>query len=154
MLQLVDDRYYKIAAEALRVCSEFVRVLRPAPPAVDFDYSPVVQQLFDTVEKRLIAQDQDQEVKECAILCMELVVCHLGDHPAVRLDRVLPVLLERLRNEITRITAVKTFGALADATLDVRLGVELQHALVANLEDPFKHDMSVAWTYGVLSDRC
>ena len=121
-LRLVDDRYYKIAAEALRVCSEYVRVLRPSPPAADFDYKVLVPPLFECVEKRLLAQDQDQEVKECAIQCMELLICHLGDEAAVRLDRVLPVLLERLRNEITRITAVKAFGALASATLDVGLG--------------------------------
>ncbi|KAL1495813.1 hypothetical protein AB1Y20_016673 [Prymnesium parvum] len=121
-LSLVNDRYYKIAAEALRVCSEFVRVLRPSPPAVEFDYRPLVPLLFECVERRLFAQDQDQEVKECAILCMELVVCHLGDDAAVHLDRVLPVLLERLRNEITRITAVKAFGAFAAAKLDLSLG--------------------------------
>ena len=129
VLNLVNDRYYKIAAEALRVCSGFVRILRPEPPAAGFAGGVgLVQPLFDCVEKRLLAQDQDQEVKECAISCMGLVLCHLGDDPAVQLDRVLPVLLERLRNEITRVTTVKTFAALAVAKLDLKLGSALPGA--------------------------
>lgn len=133
-LRLVNDRYYKIAAEALRVCSEFVRLLRPPPPAIEFDYSPLVKPLFECVEKRLVAQDQDQEVKECAILCMQLVLCHFGDDPTLDVERVLPVMLERLRNEITRINAVKAFGALAESKLDIKLGMPAQAASTSVLQ--------------------
>ena len=48
-----------------------------------------------------------QEVKECAIYCMGLVIAILGDHLKSELGICLPILLERLRNEITRLTAVK-----------------------------------------------
>jgi len=122
---LVNDRYYKITAEALRVCSEIVRVLRPDPPATTFDYTTHAPVLFNSAKTRLLAQDQDQEVKECAISCMGLVICHLGDACTVEVPAVLPILLERLRNEITRITAVKTFSALASAKLDLPLSIAL-----------------------------
>ena len=47
-----------------------------------------------------------QEVKECAITCMGLLVARLADHGTVKLASVLPLLLDRMRNEITRITSV------------------------------------------------
>lgn len=56
---------------------------------------------------RLTNQDQDQEVKECAISCMGLVVSTFGDHLTVELPTCLPVLVDRMGNEITRLTAVK-----------------------------------------------
>ena len=66
---------YKITAEALRVASELVRVLRPAPPQVDFaDFQAFVPPLFACAKARLLAQDQGQKVKECAISCMGLAL--------------------------------------------------------------------------------
>ena len=134
----MDDRYYKITCEALRVCSEIIRVMRPDPPAAMFDFKPHVAPLVACAKARLLAQDQDQEVKECAITCMGLALCHLGDACAEELPTVLPILLDRLRNEITRITAVKAFAALAAAKLDMQLGTPLAggtvlHAAVAEL---------------------
>ena len=127
VIALVSDRYYKITAEVLRVASEIVRVLRPEPPAVDFaDFREFVPPLFACARARLLAHDQDQEVKECAISCIGLVLVHLGDACAAEVPAVLPVLLERLRNEITRVTTVRTFQQLATARMDMQLGPVLQ----------------------------
>ena len=72
--------HFQVSAEALRVSSEVVRVLRPSPSAaVPAKLSPLCQPLFKSVSERLGAQDQDQEVKEAAILCMAGVVATLGD---------------------------------------------------------------------------
>ncbi len=38
-----------------------------------------VQPLFQCVMQRLSGQDQDQEVKECAISCMASIISCLGD---------------------------------------------------------------------------
>lgn len=48
-----------------------------------------------------------QEVKECAISCMGLVVSTFGDDLRSELPACLPVLVDRMGNEITRLTAVK-----------------------------------------------
>ena len=48
-----------------------------------------------------------QEVKECAISCMGLVVSTFGDHLTADLTACLPVIVDRMGNEITRLTAVK-----------------------------------------------
>lgn len=48
-----------------------------------------------------------QEVKECAISCMGLVLSTFGDNLKAALPACLPVLVDRMGNEITRLTAVK-----------------------------------------------
>lgn len=199
----------QVAAEALRVCEQLVGVIRPAPPApVAPDLAPVVTSMFNVINARLSAQDQDQEVKECAILGMAHLVATCADmlpaevraavlraqqgagiaqaanaslrrwqlHAAVCAGRrallccrccwsgwptwfahastkrivsltcargrlshrhhvqvpgVLRLLLERLRNEITRVAAVKAFGLLAASKLELPLGPALEPAVVS-----------------------
>ncbi|GKE76880.1 cullin-associated NEDD8-dissociated protein 1, partial [Tanacetum coccineum] len=48
-----------------------------------------------------------QEVKECAISCMGLVVSTFGDHLMTNLPACLPVIMDRIGNEVTHLTIVK-----------------------------------------------
>ena len=59
-----------------------------------------------------------QEVKECAISCMGLVVSTFGDHLGAELPSCLPVLVDRMGNEITRLTAVKVCQSSSVVTGD------------------------------------
>ncbi|KAG0632469.1 hypothetical protein M758_1G330700 [Ceratodon purpureus] len=130
VLAAVGERYYKVTAEALRVCGELVKAIRPNfdnPPA--FNFVPFVQPIYNAIFKRLTAQDQDQEVKECAISCMGLVISILGDHLKKELGTCLPLLLERLRNEITRLTAVKAFATIAESPLNIDLSSVLEQVV-------------------------
>lgn len=77
--------------------------------------------MFSATLKRLKATDIDQEVKERAITCMGHMVCHLGDHMGAELQGVLAIFLERLKNEITRLTAVRTFTLVAASPIKVQL---------------------------------
>ena len=72
-------------------------MLRPSPPdPPTFDFAALVAPLFTCVSARLVAQDQDQEVKERAIECVGAVVCRLGDlHAEVRPRRPPSPLLPR-----------------------------------------------------------
>lgn len=57
-----------------------ITVIRPNPPApIDSSLNPVVQPLYTCINGRLAAQDQDQEVKECAILGMAHLIAAAGD---------------------------------------------------------------------------
>eukprot|EP00271_Cylindrocystis_brebissonii_P014460 TRINITY_DN35802_c0_g1_i1.p1 TRINITY_DN35802_c0_g1~~TRINITY_DN35802_c0_g1_i1.p1 ORF type:complete len:1264 (+),score=289.80 TRINITY_DN35802_c0_g1_i1:458-3793(+) len=122
VLAAVAERYYKLAAEAVRVCGEIVKAIRPqqASPS-SFDFLPYIPPLYSAILKRLTAQDQDQEVKECAIWCMGLIVSILGDHLRAEMRTCLPLLLDRLRNEITRLTTVKAFGTISESPLHIDL---------------------------------
>ena len=99
------------------------------------DFRPYIGPIYNAILGRLANQDQDQvwqnsissvlvcfggasastyanfmfsqEVKECAISCMSLVVSTFGDGLQRELPACLPILVDRMGNEITRLTAVK-----------------------------------------------
>ncbi|KAI3438734.1 hypothetical protein D9Q98_001153 [Chlorella vulgaris] len=124
------ERYYKVAAEALRVCEQLVRVIRPDTAApVGPAMQPLVLPLYTAVMARLAAQDQDQELKECAISCMAAAVAALGDVLGADVAQVLRVLLDRLKNDITRLTAVKALATIARSPLNIDLSSVLAPAL-------------------------
>ncbi|KAK1434531.1 hypothetical protein QVD17_00278 [Tagetes erecta] len=130
VLSAVGERYYKVTAEALRVCGELVRVVRPDVKVSDFDFKPYVHPIYKAIMSRLTNQDQDQEVKECAISCMGLVVSTFGDYLTTELPACLPVLVDRMGNEITRLTAVKAFAVIAASPLHLDLSCVLEHVIV------------------------
>ncbi|XP_040015031.1 cullin-associated NEDD8-dissociated protein 2 [Xiphias gladius] len=128
----VEDTFYKITSEALLVTQQLVRVMRPqgqTATAGGFDPKPFVRQVFSVTLKRLKATDIDQEVKERAISCMGHMVCHLGDHLAAELQGVLAIFLERLKNEITRLTAVRTITLIAASPIKIDLSSILPETL-------------------------
>ncbi|XP_006836907.2 cullin-associated NEDD8-dissociated protein 1 isoform X1 [Amborella trichopoda] len=129
ILSAVSERYYKVTAEALRVCGELVRVIRPNIEETVFDFRPYVRSIYTAILLRLANQDQDQEVKECAISCMGLVISTFGDDLQMELPTCLPVLVDRMGNEITRLTAVKAFAVIASSPLKIDLSCVLDHVL-------------------------
>ena len=60
---------------------------------------------------------------------MGQVVAHLGDSLQAELSSCLPIFLERLRNEITRLTAVKALIAIASSPLRIDLRYILKDSL-------------------------
>uniref|UniRef100_A0A8C9YHC2 TATA-binding protein interacting (TIP20) domain-containing protein n=1 Tax=Sander lucioperca TaxID=283035 RepID=A0A8C9YHC2_SANLU len=128
----VEDTFYKITSEALLVAQQLVRVMRPqgqSATAGRFDPKPFVKEVFSATLKRLKATDIDQEVKERAISCMGHMVCHLGDHLGAELQGVLAIFLERLKNEITRLTAVRTITLISASPLKINLSSILPETL-------------------------
>lgn len=129
ILSAVGERYYKVSAEALRVCGELVHVLRPTFETCAFDFKPYVHMIYMAILTRLANQDQDQEVKECAISCISLVISIFGDNLQRELPACLPVLVDRMGNEITRLTAVKAFAVIANSPLHVDLSCVLEQVV-------------------------
>ncbi|XP_076457085.1 cullin-associated NEDD8-dissociated protein 1-like [Babylonia areolata] len=120
IVNAVGDPFYKITSEALLVTQQLVKVLRPFDcQKSQFDYKPYVKDLYSCTLKRLKAADIDQEVKERAISCMGQIVSHLGDSLQPELSECLPLFLERLKNEITRLTTVKALTMIASSPLKV-----------------------------------
>ncbi|XP_046376355.1 cullin-associated NEDD8-dissociated protein 1-like [Haliotis rufescens] len=119
IVHAVGDPFYKITSEALLVTQQLVKVLRPLETQVSFDYKPYVKDLYGCTLKRLKAADIDQEVKERAISCMGQIICNLGDSLAAELRECLPIFLERLKNEITRLTTVRALTMIANSPLKI-----------------------------------
>jgi len=130
VIAAVSDTFYKISSEALVVLQLLVKVLRPLDSSpTTFDFTLYTAKIYNCCFVRLKAQDIDQEVKERAISCMGQVVAHLGDSLQAELSSCLPIFLERLRNEITRLTAVKALIAIASSPLRIDLRCILKDSL-------------------------
>ncbi|KAK1340941.1 hypothetical protein QTO34_017340 [Cnephaeus nilssonii] len=117
----VGDPFYKITSEALLVTQQLVKVIRPLDQPSSFDATPYIKDLFTCTIKRLKAADIDQEVKERAISCMGQIICNLGDNLGSDLPNTLQIFLERLKNEITRLTTVKALTLIAGSPLKIDL---------------------------------
>ncbi|NWQ60243.1 CAND1 protein, partial [Neopipo cinnamomea] len=125
----IGDPFYKITSEALLVTQQLVKVIRPLDKSCTFDAKPYVKDLFSGTLKRLKAADIDQEVKERAISCMGQIIYNLGDHLSTDLQPTLKIFLERLKNEITRLTTVKALTLIASSPLKIDLRPILEEGL-------------------------
>ncbi|KAJ8923621.1 hypothetical protein NQ315_010200 [Exocentrus adspersus] len=123
VINAVGDNFYKITAEALNVLQELVKVIRPLNINSGFDFTPFTKDIYSCTLVRLRTADIDQEVKEKAISTMGQVVCNLGDHLKSELPYCLPLFLDRLRNEITRLTTVKALTKIAGSPLGIELPI-------------------------------
>lgn len=119
----VDDPFYKITSEALLVTQQLVKVIRPMEEGQSsFDPRSFVDVLYASTLRRLKAADLDQEVKERAIASMAQIIANAGDLlSADKLSTALPIFLDRLRNEITRLTTVKSLSLIAHSPLRIQL---------------------------------
>eukprot|EP01012_Entosiphon_sulcatum_P043475 TRINITY_DN577_c0_g1_i1.p2 TRINITY_DN577_c0_g1~~TRINITY_DN577_c0_g1_i1.p2 ORF type:complete len:1259 (+),score=388.11 TRINITY_DN577_c0_g1_i1:1133-4909(+) len=111
----VNDKYYKIIAEGVRVCGEFVRVVVKSPDRSQ----QLTQQLFECVFARLAASDIDQDVKEAAIFTAGRIL-HVGRGKLAPEDlrRSEQQLLVLLRSEMSRLPTIKTLSAIKEVDLD------------------------------------
>lgn len=85
------------------------------------EFTPFVAQIYECTLQKLKSQEVDQEVKERAIICMGQIISNLGDVLNAELAICLPIFLERLRNEVTRLSAVKALIMIAGSPLRVNL---------------------------------
>jgi len=130
IINAVSDSFYKISSEALVVLQLLVKVLRPLDSSpTTFDFTLYTNNIYQCCFQRLKAQDIDQEVKERAISCMGQIVAHLGDNLQQQLGACLPIFLDRLKNEITRLTAVKALILAASSPLRIDLRCILTDSL-------------------------
>ncbi|XP_031563225.1 cullin-associated NEDD8-dissociated protein 1-like isoform X2 [Actinia tenebrosa] len=129
VVQAIGDPFYKITSEALLVTQQLVKVIRPLDVKSSFDYSPYVKDIYNSTLMRLKAADIDQEVKERAISCMGQILHSLGDELEPELPTCLPIFLDRLRNEITRLTTVKAYTLIAGSPLKVNLSSILNESM-------------------------
>lgn len=104
------------------------------------EFTPFVGQIYECTLQKLKSQEVDQEVKERAIICMGQIISNLGDVLNAELAVCLPIFLERLRNEVTRLSAVKALIMIAGSPLRVNLTA----ILVGNLRLFFLHCITIS----------
>jgi len=133
------EDWYKIIAEAIRVLS-LVPSLVTAQDLEDemSDNSGGLDGettkkcaaiLFASVEPRLKENDIDQEIKETSIVAIGELVATLGNLLSPdQISTILALLLERLGNEITRTSTLKTLGKIASSPLKIDVSSILSEA--------------------------
>ncbi|CAG8564545.1 11595_t:CDS:10 [Paraglomus brasilianum] len=130
----VSDKFYKITSEALIVCIELVKVIRPIGldqsniPELNPHFKKYIINIYEETNARLAKLDADQEVKERAIMCLGTLLSQTGDNLQEQLSEAMPKLLSFLKNEVTRLTTVKTFTSVADSS--VCFGSEVRAAVL------------------------
>ncbi|XP_017793538.1 PREDICTED: cullin-associated NEDD8-dissociated protein 1 isoform X1 [Habropoda laboriosa] len=129
IIAAVGDPFYKITAEALLVLQQLVQVIRPHDKPCYFDFATLSGEIYRCTLMRLRTADIDQEVKERAIACMGQILAHFGDTLSDELHVCLPIFLDRLRNEITRLTTVKALTCIASSPLRVDLNQIMEEAI-------------------------
>ncbi|OAD59238.1 Cullin-associated NEDD8-dissociated protein 1, partial [Eufriesea mexicana] len=129
IIAAVGDPFYKITAEALLVLQQLVQVIRPHDKTCYFDFTSLSGEIYRCTLMRLRTADIDQEVKERAIACMGQILAHFGDTLSDELHVCLPIFLDRLRNEITRLTTVKALTCIASSPLRVDLKQIMEEAI-------------------------
>ncbi|RCH96938.1 Cullin-associated NEDD8-dissociated protein 1 [Rhizopus azygosporus] len=143
IMQSFADKYYKITSEAFLVCMEFIKAVRPIyyiPESkqydirdIDQDHVPFIKQIYATVLQVLGTSDADQEVKEKSIVCLGVLLVQVGDILQSEQQEAFNVLLERLRNEVTRLISIRTLAVIAQSPIVV--GDEFQKCVVTAVDE-------------------
>uniref|UniRef100_A0A0K8UC02 Cullin-associated NEDD8-dissociated protein 1 n=3 Tax=Bactrocera latifrons TaxID=174628 RepID=A0A0K8UC02_BACLA len=124
IITAVFDSFYKISTEALQVMQQLVKVIRPLDDPISpgtFKIGPFVEDLYSATLKKLMTSDVDQEVKDRAITCMGQIIANMGDFLVPQVQTCLPILMERLNNEVTRLSSVKAIHMIASSPLRIDL---------------------------------
>ncbi|KAF9253587.1 hypothetical protein DTO012A8_8715 [Penicillium roqueforti] len=110
----VNDRNYKVSSEALGAVEQIIKAM--TPPRVSANPSDVtlqLQKLYDVVHSRITDTSADLEVRQRAIHVFGVILARTsGDRGAEflsseRRSNGLAVLVDRVKNETTRLSAVR-----------------------------------------------
>lgn len=138
VLTAVNEEWYKIIAEGVRVLGGIIVALRPRDTSTDMfvdasrgmPLETIVPRIYEALRPRLEALDIDQEIKECSILTMGSLFAHMGDLLPAQLPVVLALLRRRLDNEITRTATLRAIGMIATSPLALNLTPFLRESIV------------------------
>lgn len=111
----VTDSFYKITSEALVVLTNIIPIIRPS---LDIECDSIMLSYIDVIYSitfaKLKGTEIDHEVRERAITCMGQIICTFGDYlQEQQLFDTFSVFSERLKNEVTRLTCVKSLIKIA-----------------------------------------
>ncbi|ORY71523.1 armadillo-type protein [Pseudomassariella vexata] len=116
----VQDRFYKISSEAIRTAEELVKAITPPRARLTSKANkPELHKLYDIIIDRTAANDADVEVRQKAIQALGTLLSRTSTHdgltllPADKRQAGLALLLDRLRNETTRLYAVRAIDNVA-----------------------------------------
>jgi cullin-associated NEDD8-dissociated protein 1 len=112
----LNESYSKVAVAALSTCEHLIDALTP-PRSTSRDSQHALHELNSALIQLILANETDLEVRRLAIHSLGLLLGRsaLGQNLIPAKDRAtaMDVLLRRLRNETTRLTAARAIEAVA-----------------------------------------
>ncbi|KAH7318176.1 armadillo-type protein [Stachybotrys elegans] len=120
VMTAVNDRFYKISSEAIRTVEELIKAITP-PRSRDAGtrYKGELEKLYVTIMDRGSANEVDAEVRQRAIHALGVLVSRTSAVDGANLlsaeqrRAALDVLQERMKNETTRLAAVRAIDNVA-----------------------------------------
>ena len=116
----VTDRFYKISARAIETVEEIAKAITPPRSRLTAQkFKEELLQVFDLMVDRSTVSGADAEVRQKAIHALGTILARTGDAeginllPAPKRALGLTVISDRLKNETSRLAAIK---AVADVT--------------------------------------
>jgi cullin-associated NEDD8-dissociated protein 1 len=123
VVSAVNDKYYKISSEAIGTVEQLVKALTPPRSrSMNQKHQGDLQQLYKVIVGRVSATDADLEVRQRAIHALGILLARTASPEGSSLlssaDRsaALEILNERLKNETTRLAAVRAVDTIAALT--------------------------------------
>ncbi|KAK1760435.1 Cullin-associated NEDD8-dissociated protein 1, C-terminal part [Echria macrotheca] len=120
VISVVDDRYHKISEQAIQTAEEVVKTITPPRSRLTAQkFKGELQQLYDVIVNRTTANDADAEVRQKAIHALGTLLSRTSGSEGQgllseeRRSLALAYLLERLKNETTRLAAVRAVDNVA-----------------------------------------
>lgn len=123
VVSAVSDKFYKISGEAIGTVEELIKLVTPPRSrSVRTDHRGNLQQLYQVVVGRVSSMDADTEVRQRAIHTLGILIARTASPEGISLlspaDRsvALDLLCDRLKNETTRLAAVRAIDTVAALT--------------------------------------
>ncbi|KAI0169722.1 TIP120-domain-containing protein [Hypoxylon sp. FL1284] len=119
VVSAVHDRFYKISSEAIRTSEELIKAITPPRARLTTQkYRPQLQKLYQVIVDRISANDTDTEVRQNAIQALGTLISRTSSSDGLVLiefdkrQAALSLLLDRLKNETTRLHAVRAIDSV------------------------------------------
>ncbi|KAI6784922.1 cullin-associated NEDD8-dissociated protein 1 [Emericellopsis cladophorae] len=116
----VQDRFYKISSEAIRTIEELIKATTPPrAKGTRQNHKTEINALFDIVMQRSSSNDADAEVRQRALHALGVLVSRTSNVEGDMLlatdkrNMALAVVQERLKNETSRLAAVRAVDQVA-----------------------------------------
>ncbi|KAI0491040.1 armadillo-type protein [Xylaria cf. heliscus] len=120
VVSAVNDKFYKISSEAIRTAEELIKAITPPRAKLTTQkYKPELLKLYDVIIDRTSANDADTEVRQRAIQALGTSIARTSTPDGLVLlqsekrQAGLELLLDRMRNETTRLHAVRAIDNVA-----------------------------------------
>ncbi|KAL2152102.1 hypothetical protein VTH82DRAFT_5286 [Thermothelomyces myriococcoides] len=125
IVSVAHDRFYKISGEAIQTAEEVIKAITPPRSrSTAQNFKNELQKLYDVVIDRATANDADAEVRQKAIHALGTLLARTTGTegsallPDEKRKASLACLLERLKNETTRLAAVRAIDTAAAMSAD------------------------------------